>query len=170
MYKCPAGLHQIESACSYFRADFQLLDDGQKAQTLRAAVDWLDAWLHQGLTFNIDTKQNELNRLRAELDELKSHLAETGEDEVIKELRTQVILLQSENSELKRQIEQNDSRDQAVPPAQAGELRTMIAKFDQAVDNGRPETRLQINATYGAQAIDALRKLLGIRWLPPQTS
>src|SRR5690606_19596592 len=62
-----------------------------------------EAWMKAGLTFKADNQQDEIAKLKQEIAQLKDQLAA---NDASAGLRTQNILLQAENGELKRQLEQ----------------------------------------------------------------
>lgn len=108
MFNCPATDKQIDSACMSFRHDFGLLDEKKREDVRMAAKYWLEAWMKEGLVFDVDGRQQEIDKLRREVDALKAKLAVAvaSTPDVGGDFRTQIILLQSENGELKRQLEQ----------------------------------------------------------------
>lgn len=108
MFNCPATPKQIDSACMSFRHDFGLLDEKKREDTRFAAKYWLEAWMKEGMAFDVEGKANEVVKLREQVAELKEKLskADCSADVECADLRTQVILLQSENRELKNQLEQ----------------------------------------------------------------
>lgn len=105
MFNCPATAEQIDSACMSFRHDFGLLDEKKREDTRSAAKYWLEAWMKEGLVFDVDGKQQEIDQLRKQVAELNEKLVVASNVEPNTDLRTQIILLQSENRELKNQIE-----------------------------------------------------------------
>lgn len=108
MYNCPATDKQIDSACMSYRHDYGLLDEKKREDVRMAAKYWLEAWMKEGLVFDVDGRQQEIDKLRREVDALKAKLAVAvaSTPDVGGDFRTQIILLQSENGELKRQLEQ----------------------------------------------------------------
>lgn len=108
MSHCPATKDQIDSACMSYRHDFGLMKPDDVAKLRTQSQDWLEAWMKEGLVFDVDGKQQEIAKLRKEVKELKSKLteAEASTPETSGDFRTQIILLKSENSELKRQLKQ----------------------------------------------------------------
>lgn len=108
MINCPSTRSQIDSACMSYRHDFGLLEAEKRNSLRNDARHWLEAWMKEGLIFDVEGKQQEIDKLRKEVKELKTKLTETeaSTSEVGGDFRTQIILLKSENSELKRQLEQ----------------------------------------------------------------
>lgn len=109
MLKCPASHAQIDSACMSYRHDFGLMKPEDVATLRIQAQYWLEAWMKEGLVFDVDDKQQEIDNLRKEVAELKEKLAvadASATPDAGGDFRTQIILLQSENGELKRQLEQ----------------------------------------------------------------
>lgn len=108
MINCPATRSQIDSACMSYRHDFGLFEAEKRNSLRNDARHWLEAWMKEGLIFEVKGNQQEIEKLRKEVEELKLKLTETeaSTSEIGGDFRTQIILLKSENSELKRQLKQ----------------------------------------------------------------
>lgn len=111
MRNCPANQSQIESACMSFRHDFGLLDEKERGETILTAVNWLEAWMKEGLTFKRSDNQYDFDALIGKIDDIKDtlHNLTNMKNDSESEFRKQIIMLQAENSELKRQLEQSTS-------------------------------------------------------------
>jgi FtsZ-binding cell division protein ZapB len=106
MSHCPATTDQIDSACMSYRHDFGLLATEKRDSLRNDARYWLEAWMKEGLVLDINNLNQTIVNLRLEIAELKKNVASAeASTSAENDLRTQVILLQSENNELKRQLE-----------------------------------------------------------------